>query len=308
MSATQSGRVFYRGGHAGPGVLGVLAGPVDNPDETESTIFYTVRGDEWSRQEFAFELSSLTHLAQPGSADAGWWLLGKRGEVVACNGEAPRIECISTGGTGNPEKKFGYLSQIRVIDGALFICGYRRQVYRRDGAEWHLLSDSILDRRAKGPWTGFTSIDGFARNDVYAVGDDGEIWHFDGATWKQCESPTDQTLAEVRCVDGKVWICGDGGLVLCGDKNGWHVVWDKKEPSENWWSLERFMGRLHLAGNEFLGVLEDGQVSEVDVGLKDSVTTMALHARDGVLWAFGEEDILSWDGGSWREWVAPENR
>ena len=307
MADSESGRLFYRGGHASPEGLGVLAGPVDNPDETESTVFYILRGDQWARQVFAFAVSSLTHLAHADSPDAGWWLLGKRGEVASYNGTTPRIERIPTGGTGNPGKKFGYLSQIRVIDGALFICGYRRQVHRRDGGQWHLISDPILDRRAEGPWNGFESIDGFAQDDLYAVGDDGEIWHFDGATWRACDSPTNQNLADVRCIDGKAWICGDRGIVLCGDKDGWQVVWDKKAPSENWWSLEHFVGKTYLAGNEFLGVLEDGQIDEVDVGLKEEITTMVLHARDGVLWSIGEEDILSWDGSRWTAWVAPEN-
>jgi hypothetical protein len=310
MADIPSGRVFYRGGHAGADGLGVLAGPVDNPDGTESTIFYLLRGDTWARQELPFAVSSLTHLAHPDSPDAGWWLVGKRGEVAWFGGGAPRIERIATGGTGDVAKKFGYLSQIRVIDGTLFICGYRRQVYRRDGGQWRLISDPIIDRRDKGPWNGFESIDGFARDDLYAVGDDGEIWHFDGAAWRACDSPTNQNLAEVRCIDGQAWICGDRGIVLRGDKDGWQVVWDRKSPSENWWSLERFGDRMYLAGNEFLGVLQDGGIDAVDVGLPEDeeITTMVLHARDGVLWSVGEEHILSWDGSRWTRWVAPENR
>ena len=301
-------RMTYLGGHSGrKGLLGVLAFPVDYPSDSEFTMFYTTVDDNWWQLQFDFDVASITYMNRPDSNYKGWWLVGKRGEVVEFTGGKPRIETIATAGTG-PKDKYGYLSQIRPIGGQLFVCGYRRQVYKRGGGNWKLISKDILDDRKNGPWNGFESIDGFSNDDIYAVGDEGEIWHFDGRNWNQCPSPTNQNLADVRCINGEVWTCGDGGVILRGNKDGWDVVWGDEDPSENWWSLESFQGHIYIAGNDFLGFLDDGDIAEVDVGIKEKITTQTLHHKEGILWSIGEEDILAFDGKSWRELIPPENR
>jgi hypothetical protein len=308
MATEQLSRMIYLGGYSGrKGLLGVLAFPESFPKETEFTMFYTTVDEQWWQLQFDFDIVSLTYLSLPREKYRAWWLVGKRGEVVEYTGSEPRVNRIPTAGTG-PRNRYGYLSQIRTIDNELFICGYRRQVYRRNGNTWDLISREILDSKAKGPWSGFESIDGFSANDLYTVGDKGEIWHYDGKAWIQCDSPTNQNLADVRCFDGKVWACGDGGIVLRGDVNQWETIWHDGDPSENWWGLESFQGRVYLAGNDFLGVLEAGEVVKVNVGIKQAITTRTLHQKDGLLWSIGERNILVYDGKKWVELVVPENR
>lgn len=302
-------RVQFLSAYSGRrGLLGTLAFPEEYPAETEFTMFLTTIDDEWWQLQFPFDLVSLTYLVQAGSDRNAWWLVGKRGEVVEVVGGNARVSTISTAGTGE-DSKLGYLSKIRNIDGDLFICGYRRQVYRRENDSWPLISGPILDKKKKGPWNGFESIDGFSTSDVYAVGDEGEIWHYDGAKWEQCDSPTNRNLADVRCfADGKVWACGDGGTIICGNRQGWDVVWADDEPSENWWGMEQYEGQLYIAGNDFLGKLEKNQIKEVKVRGKSDLTTQTLHERGGLLWSVGEDDILVYDGKTWREVICPQNR
>ena len=309
---------YLTGYSPGKDRLGILAFPVDFPSSAEFTMFYTRKGDLWGQIPFKFDIASLAYLEIRAEPYKGWWLLGKRGEIVEVVPPAKtgsqvrivqpqiRIDLIKTAGTG--PKKYGYLSRIRLIDGELFICGYRRQVYHRNGDKWDLTSADILDAEPKPPWKGFESIDGFAKNDIYTTGDEGEIWHFDGKQWKQCESPTKENLADIRCIDGKVWACGDGGVILSGDKNGFNIVYSDNKPSENWWSLESFFGKIYVAGNDFLGVLSDGKILPVKVDLKNKITTETLQAKDGVLWSIGEKDILAFDGKRWQEFTVPENR
>jgi hypothetical protein len=299
----------YLGGHsARKGLLGILAFPVDYSADAEFTMFYTTFGDQWFQLQFDFDVASLTYLRLPAEAYKGWWLAGKRGEVVEIVGGNLRVESIPTAGTGASDTHYGYLSQIRTIAGELFICGYRRQVYRRAARGWELISQGILDARKVGPWTGFESIDGFSGRDIYAVGDGGEIWAYDGTAWSQCDSPTNQNLSEVRCLNGKVWIGGAGGIILCGDKQGWDVVWHGDDPAENWWSIESFQGRIYVAGDDFLGTIDEGVIVPVNVPIKAGITTGTLHEKEGILWSIGEEDILAFDGTSWTELVCPENR
>lgn len=307
MAKLEPTRMTYLGGHSGrKGLIGVLAFPEGFPPETELTVFYMMLDGQWSQRQFPFDVSSVTYLADPKGERRSWWLLGKRGEVVELPAGEPRTERIDGAGTGRG--KLGYLSCIRVIDGELFACGYRRQVHRRERRGWKLVSRAILDDRKKGPWRGFEAVDGYAADDLYAVGDDGEIWHFDGKSWRSCASPTDRHLADVRCLDDGVWICGDGGVVLRGDKRGWKVVWSDPEPAEEWWAIERFRGDVYVAGASFLGVLRKGRIAAVDTGVKGSLTAGTLHEKDGLLWSIGAKHVLSFDGKKWKEHVCPENR
>jgi hypothetical protein len=306
MTNIAPSRVTFLDGHsAGPGLLGVLAFPEDYASDVEFTMFLTTRNDQWLQLQFDFDVISLVGLSVPERNYHAWWMAGKRGEIVEVVGGVPTVTNISTAGTGG-STKLGYLAQMRKVGDALFVCGYRRQVYRLDGEQWTLISTAILDNRPKGPWNGFESIDGFSSSDIYTVGDEGEIWHFDGNKWTQCESPTNRNLAEVRCFDGKVWICGDGGLILVGDSHGWVVLWDQDEPSESWWSIERFGGRTFLAGNDFLGEFANGRIQPA-VGAPSDITTMRLHQSNGLLWSIGEEDIFSFDGLAWRRIICPQN-
>jgi hypothetical protein len=306
MPNVKPSRVTFLDGHsAGKGLLGVLAFPEDYAPDVEFTMFLTTRNDQWAQLQFDFDIISVSSLSVPTRNYYAWWLAGKRGEVVEVVGGKPTVTRIATAGTG-ARNKYGYLAQIREVDGELFVCGYRRQVYRHDGGQWTLISAPILDHRPEGPWNGFESIDGFSRTDVYAVGDEGEIWHFDGNQWTRCASPTNRNLADVRCFDDRVWICGDGGLVLEGDRNGWNVVWHQEDPSEAWWSIERFNGRMFLAGNDALAEIVAGQVVPA-AGAPGGATTLRLHQRDGLLWSIGEEDLLCFDGAAWRRIVCPQN-
>jgi hypothetical protein len=309
MAETKQNRMIYLGGHAASKALvGILAFPEDFSSETEYTVFYISKADEWTQLTFDFDIAALTYLELPHEKYEGWWLVGKRGEIVEIVDGNQRIFRIETAGTGSPEKKYGYLHQIRVIDNELFICGYRRQVYRRHGNSWDLISADILDRRSKRAARWFESIDGFSKNDLYAVGSRGEIWHFNGRKWTQCDSPTNQHLADVRCLDGKIWVCGDGGIILCGDQDRWEVIWDDEEPSENWWNVEKFQGHTYVAGSLMLARLEDEGIVQIDVGIKDDITAQTLQRKDGILWSIGAEDILSYDGKEWKELICPDNR
>jgi hypothetical protein len=308
MAKQQLSKMTYLSGYSGrKGLLGVLAFPTDFPSGAEFTVFYTYLEGQWGQRQFPFDIASLTYLCDEQSGAPAWWLVGKRGEIVEASGGDPVIVKIPTAGTGSGDK-LGYLSDIRAIAEAIFICGYRRQVYCREGGDWKLISAAIIDRREHGPWQGFESIDGTAATDVYAVGDAGEIWHFDGRLWTQCDSPTNANLACVRCIAGEMWACGDAGIILRGDRNGWDVVWSDPEPSYSWWSIEGHFGSIYVAGNSVLGVLRDGRVEVVDVGLGERPTTNALHARGGTLWSVGERHILSFDGTVWTEHQCPENQ
>jgi len=75
---------------------------------------------------------------------------------------------------------------------------------------------------------------GSSSNDLYAVGNNGLIAHYDGRSWGKIESGTEVDLYDIYgSPDGReVWTCGwnweGGGIILRKVGNGMQKVWDKK--------------------------------------------------------------------------------
>src|ERR1051325_5066887 len=74
------------------------------------------------------------------------------------------------------------------------------------------------------------SVYGFARTDVYAVGEGGLVLHFDGVAWTRIESGTTSPLFGVWGASGDdVWIVGgtaDAAIMLRGNQHGFTPVLD----------------------------------------------------------------------------------
>jgi len=77
-----------------------------------------------------------------------------------------------------------------------------------------------------------TKLWGTSRNNIYGVGPNGSIAHFDGTSWTKMESGTTVDLTDISgSPDGKeVWACGyetsDGSSVILRLKNGvWEKIW-----------------------------------------------------------------------------------
>ncbi len=75
-----------------------------------------------------------------------------------------------------------------------------------DGTSWAVDEAFLSDY-------GMTAIAGCDAEDVWVVGLNGNIWHYDGSDWARFESGTTNHLRAVRCSPGGVWVVGDGGVV-----------------------------------------------------------------------------------------------
>lgn len=294
---------FLAGFYGRKDALGILTYPRMLPSNSEFCRFFTYINGKWGKSDLDFQCKSLTYLTDPARSYRGWWILGRNGEVQEISTTGMRKEQI--GGAGlNYSEPYGYVEAIKEIGGALHACGYGRQVYRRMENSWVSLSDSILTHDTA---RGFFDIDGLNEKNLYAVGWHGEIYFYDGSIWYCDESPTNAHLACVRCLpNGQVWVCGNRGVVMCGAVGNWHLV-DSNGFENNWYSIELFEGTPYLAGNNLLAKVEHNKIVPVDTGLSRKVTTHRLHAREGTLWAIGEEDILAFDGKAWTPLLHPDN-
>lgn len=186
------------------------------------------------------------------------------------------------------------------IDGKVFACGMKRQVYERvDEGVWQDISAPFPE---PGEKVGFESIDGYSRREIYAVGWQGEIWQFDGTHWHNRGSLTNKILTSVCCAqDGSVYIAGQQGVMIKGRHGQWEIIeWDD-ETDADFWDLCWFQDKLYVATMSGLFTLEGNELVAVDFGdTPEPESYYSLTTAEGVLWSIGENDVASFDGQTWR--------
>jgi len=194
--------------------------------------------------------------------------------------------------------------RVKTIDGYAYSVGGQRQIYKReDLGKWVKVVE--LPGHKEVSRVGFSDMDAFSPNDMYAVGGHGDVWHFDGVRWQQMGFPSNVQLATVTCAgDGNVYISGEGGSLWIGKKSTWARIY-QGSASVLWNDVVWFDGKLWLAsdyqlrqwnGRELVVVEYEGEVVPI-YGHMD--------ARDGLLAVASPMSVMAFDGRTWRTLVAP---
>ncbi len=189
----------------------------------------------------------------------------------------------------------GQVRSGRLIDGLPIVVGMNRQVSCWNGEAWEPLTSGLPS--GEGAVSGFESIAGFSRDEIYVTGWDGEIWRFDGTKWNPVQSPVSALIVD-SCADSEtIWACGRNGLFLRGRGDAWEVV-DLKLPHIDFWSVASFKGRVYLASYDGLFAYLDGDVKRVE--FEDDVRTFYdLTSSSESLWSIGAKDVMCFDGQTW---------
>lgn len=207
--------------------------------------------------------------------------------------------CTYVGGKSKKEKLKPRPTLIRnanTVDDLVVACGMGRQVYLRTGEKkWKAMNGPAP---AEGEAAGFEAIDGFALDDLFAVGWNGEIWNYDGKAWHERPSPSDLILTAVCCAgDGKVYAAGQDGTLLRGREGAFEAV--SIPVGVDLWDLCWFNNKLYVATMSELFTVDGTKVEPVDFGERAPDSCYSLTAYDGVLWSIGETDVASFDGTTW---------
>ena len=304
MTSSKNTHVRFLSGYAAkPDLLGVLAYPAAlDQHDVEFTRFFMTNYNQWVQTPFDMDLVSVAY----GDGDNGkcWWLLGKRGQVIAFNSTAKTQEQIADAGTG--KGKLGYLSSLRIFTGRILVCGDGGQVYERVGGSW-LHRDAGLVGDGDETGISLNDIECNAAGALCVVGDDGVIAVQHDGAWDRLDSPTNAHL-NALCVDqsGKFCAAGAAGTVVRGDQSGFEVLASSEEIG-NFWDIEYFNGELIASATAGLFKLEKNSWVQFVPKLPPGVVGYKLTACDGRLWFVGTHQVFCLSGKTWKEWQCPDN-
>ena len=85
---------------------------------------------------------------------------------------------------------------------------------------------------------GFHAVDGFAEDDIYAGGQQGDCWHYDGENWRALDLPSNMDIKSICCApDGQVYIGASQGTLIKGRLDAstgerWEIIPFVESPSE----------------------------------------------------------------------------
>jgi hypothetical protein len=157
------------------------------------------------------------------------------------------------------------IMQLRHISGKAYAAASWRTVYRREGPnEWTCLrgndQEEIEELKKHNREYGFNDIGGFAEDDIYACGGDGDVMHYDGKEWRQLYFPINEELMSICCApDGKVYVGGQRGTLVVGRGDQWEVLKSKAPDEIN--DLAWFKGRLYMTCRTYgINELYEGKI------------------------------------------------
>ncbi|MFH6995474.1 hypothetical protein [Flavobacterium sp. FlaQc-48] len=161
------------------------------------------------------------------------------------------------------------ISKVVRINNSIYAIGNPVRVYRRiqkdtweDFSGTIPISDDFISKNNLN--YSLRDMAGFSEKDIYAVGEAGVVWHFNGKNWQQIVFPTNQDLYTVVCAeDGYVYITSRKGHVWIGRNSTWNILTDKKMPLRFLDSVW-FDDRLWCTNDYGVWVLEDGELVRAD--------------------------------------------
>jgi len=225
------------------------------------------------------------------------------GDTYASGSKKSAMEQI--GDASNPPG----IRKVRCIAGRAYAAAVGQEIFRRaDIGVWNALSrEGLPENRSKQLLSAFNDVDGFTESNLYAVGEKGNVWHFDGKRWRSCKFPGEQDLFGICCAgDGNVYVCGQDDLVYVLSKGTWSKI---HEGSGNTLypltDMRWFDDKLWLVGDFKTKNIIKGELVDASHNGND-IRANFIDAADGVLLlATSGGTVMLFDGKVFRYLVVP---
>lgn len=258
-------------------------------------------GENWGKQEFeGMDMPVVGACREPFPYPAG--LLASRNSVG---------DVWSMGADGNgPMKQItldGYcnVKRLKTLQGITYaICANRKLFKRLVSGEWERIIDENIPESKNIDelmMAGFMDLDSFDQTDMYAVGGQGDVWHYDGVQWLQKDFPSNVQLATVTCApDGHVYISGEGGSLWQGRGDSWRQIY-KGHSSVMWNDSLWFQDQLWFSSDYQLRVWDGESIQQVIMGDQEPVPIWGnMDAFDGILIVASTSEVFAYDGDDWK--------
>ena len=200
-----------------------------------------------------------------------------------------------------------------IKSGHVYTAEILRGVWKRKSEnKWSLLSNGIPDLDYYGKDEelanahGFNDIAGFSDNDLYACGGKGDLWHYDGNTWKQADLPTNDNLEHICCGDnGLVYITTSAGTIIYGKDDLWKVI-KQDITNETFENIVWYQNKCLINTQYVLYEVVDGVFSKSS--LNDGIPNLAsiIATKNNILLTTSrftgiQNDISYYDGKKWHK-------
>ncbi|WP_127958454.1 hypothetical protein [Serratia microhaemolytica] len=218
--------------------------------------------------------------------------LDQDGSVLVRGSDGGSVECIDKGNAPG-------IQNIKCINGYAYAVGLRRAIYKRPEIGYWVKLDAGFPEDDMESDQGFVDLDAFNEQDIYAVGNSGDIWHYNGSIWTQCGFPSNETLSSVVCApDGQVYVGGMGGNLWVGRQHSWRCVYQGDSALE-WNEMRWFQDQLWLCSDYELKVWNGKQMT-IPVHNGEELDLFGhIDARDGVLLVASAYSVDLFDGTEW---------
>jgi hypothetical protein len=266
--------------------------PKREEKDIQHTISFTWKAGKFNRGEANFSAHSCCTVQQP---EPGLVKVGASGSYSIETQRGVTPGNIFSDSQPPPEKpRFGEIRSSAEIGGKAYAVGLRGMAYRLDGLKQWIRIDEGLPSTFNAQ-----AIHGFSDSDIYVVGRNGAVWHFDGRAWTECDIPVSENLYAVNCAEnGMVYIAGHGGTLVQGRSNKWAAI-KQEDTTTDIWDLQWFGDGLFVSTINGVFRLSQGRLSAVDFGKDSPKTSYQLSAAPDVLWSIGRKDVVSFDGKKW---------
>lgn len=255
------------------------------------------------------------------------------GEVECYSRDGTIIEVIDDAGDKEGGPNYGPVNRIRKLGKHLYVCGHGGQVYRRVDTGWEHCDAGLLQAPVSAqPSSGITEeerqqmiqsmidamdheialydINGPNEDDLYVVGSDGFIAHYDGQHWSRLNRVTGSHLNCIHVVSpSELWIAGSVGTVLRGNaRQGFKVV-ARKTSEWDFLSITSYEGSIYIAADDGIYSMRNEKPERLDISDKLNLRDVSdIEAKDGVLWALSPKKLLRFDGNEWECFEHPNNQ
>jgi hypothetical protein len=225
------------------------------------------------------------------------------GRVLSMGSGVSEMERRIPRGRNGPQR--GGVRKLRTFDRYTYVStGYRGLGRREDKDRWVTLCSTLQfdpDPDVSSDEYGFDDFDAFDVNDIYCVGGKGDVWHFDGRSFRQLDFPSNMYLESVCCAgDGSVYIGAQNGSIFKGRGDTWRLL-HRDNLVLPFRDMVWYQDRVYCTSDHGLWEIKDDTLRTASVPEAIKVCSGNLSVADGVMLLAGAFGAAYHDGSGWTQ-------